>query len=88
MKRQLLVCMQLRYAPNPKCCGTGGNKELISQLHEVIKLHSLDVDVIPTSCMLMCIHGPNMQLMPEGTVWNHSSSETVQQIVTFLQDNP
>lgn len=84
MNRKIQVCTQIRYAPNPHCCGHGGGADLIPVLAEQIKTHALDVEVEQTSCMLMCAKGPNARLVPDGKVWNQVSENTIPEIINFL----
>lgn len=88
MKRIIQVCTQIRHSPNPLCCGHGGGVDLIQTLTEEIKIHSLNVDVAQSNCMLMCVKGPNIKLIPDGKVWNQVSSNTVPEIIHYLINTP
>lgn len=87
MRREIHVCTQIRYSPNPLCCGHGGGIELISALAEQIRVHSLDIGIVQSNCMLMCAKGPNARLVPDGKVWNQASENTVPEIINFLINN-
>ena len=87
-RRKIQVCTQMRYAPNPKCCGNAGGPNLLDSLAEQIKSHALDVDIEPSNCMLMCLKGPNIMITPDGKVWNHASLNSISEIINYLQNNP
>lgn len=87
IRRNIQVCTQMRYAPNPKCCGNGGGSDLLSVLAEQIKSNSLDVDIEQSNCLLMCIKGPNVMLTPDGKVWSHASLDSIPEIINYLQNN-
>ena len=84
MNRQIVICMQQRYAPNPLCCSNHGSADLLAMVSEAIESSGVQVAVVTSGCMGMCQHGPNMKLMPDGLVWNHAGSEQVMEVMNIL----
>lgn len=81
MNRKLIVCVQQRYAPNPVCCTNNGSRELLPLLQEAIDQLNVAVELETSGCMGMCLHGPNLKLMPDGRVWNGVKKTEVIEIV-------
>jgi (2Fe-2S) ferredoxin len=82
----------MRQGPNPVSCGNSGSMELLEQLKTEVLKHHLDVDVIPTKCLLLCEYGPNVQFVQDGkkslmggNVWNKVSTNSFPEIINFLK---
>jgi NADH:ubiquinone oxidoreductase subunit E len=86
VKRQIVICMQQRYAPNPVCCFNHGSMELLELLQAELSDANAHVDVVTSGCMGMCHHGPNMKLLPDGEVWNRAGHEQVLEVINRLND--
>jgi (2Fe-2S) ferredoxin len=84
MQRQILICTQQRYAPNPVCCANQGGIELKRHVEHEVKRMALDLEVLSSGCMGMCLQGPNLKLMPDGKVWNAVRLEQAVEIVNIL----
>ena len=84
MQRQILICTQQRYAPNPVCCANHGSLALKHHLEQELVKMTLEVEVVASGCMGMCLKGPNLKLMPDGKVWNAAGVEQVAEIINIL----
>ena len=84
MKRTILVCQQLRYGPNPECCGFVG-KDLLDYLEKNSALKKLGVEVKPTSCMLQCELGSNVKCLPDNKIWHKRTLDNIDEIFDFLK---
>lgn len=84
MKRQIIICMQQRYAPNPVCCVNHGSQALKGLIEDELERHALQVEVVVSGCMGMCLKGPNIKLMPEGRVWNAAGASQVNEMMDLL----
>ena len=82
---KLLVCTQERHAPNPHSCANGGGLSIAIRLEEVIGLAGLEVTVERSSCMSMCVNGPNIRLLPEGKNWHRVDMQKIDEILEFVQ---
>lgn len=87
MGTKLIVCTQLRHAPNPHSCGNSGSHEIATRLEQAIRQSGLAVKVERTSCMSMCVKGPNVRLLPAGMNWHEVDVKTVEKIIAFLSTN-
>lgn len=87
MSTKLFVCTQLRHAPNPHSCGNSGSDEIATRLEQAIRQSGLAVEVERTSCMSMCVNGPNVRLLPTGKNWHRVDAKAVDEIVVFLSSN-
>lgn len=84
MNRQIVICMQQRYAPTPMCCANNGSIQLLAMVRESLETSGVRATVMTGGCMGMCQHGPNMKLMPDGLVWNRAGSEQVMEVIKVL----
>ncbi len=82
---KLLVCTHKRYAPNPHSCGNSGGLDIAARLEAAIHLAGLNVSVERTACMSKCANGPNVKLLPDGTVWERVDLGTVDEILDILK---
>lgn len=79
---QLQVCTQMRYAPNPQSCANSGSNVILRALEEAVAANKLNIEVVPTRCLLRCDEGPNVLLSPEGIKWNRVSLDSVKEIIS------
>jgi len=82
---KLLVCTQLRHAPNPHSCGNGGGVEIAARLETALQQAGLDVVVERSTCMSLCVNGPNVRLLPEGKSWQRVDRQKIDEILAFVQ---
>lgn len=86
MSRQIVICVQRRYQPNPVCCANHGSRELVPLLKQSIATQGLDVEVVTSGCMGMCQQGPNLRVMPGGRLWQRVWPEQVSEIVRLAAE--
>ena len=70
-ERQVLVCLNLRDAANPKgSCGTKGSEALFKELKAMVRARGLHerVMVNSTSCLKHCSRGITVAVQPDN-VW-------------------
>lgn len=79
---KLLVCTQMRYAPNPQSCANSGSNVILRALEDAVAANKLNIEVVPTRCLLRCDEGPNVQLSPEGVRWSRVSLNSVNEIIS------
>jgi len=87
MPMKLFVCTQLRHPPNPHSCGNSGSHTMAMRLEEAMRQAGLSVAVERTSCMSMCINGPNVRLLPAGKTWHRVDDMAVGEIVAFCKQH-
>jgi (2Fe-2S) ferredoxin len=83
--KKLLICTQQRHAPNLHSCGNGGGIDVATRLENAIRQAGLDVSIERTTCMSKCASGPNVKLLPEGTVWERVDLQKVNEILDVLK---
>lgn len=83
---KLLVCTQLRHAPNPHSCGLVGSHVLAERLEREIRNSRLEITVEQSACMGMCQNGPNVRLLPDGKNWHRVGMQDVGSILDFLRN--
>ena len=85
-KKQIRVCTQMRYAPNPMSCGHSGSEKLLQAITEAVIQEELDIEVVPTGCFLMCEIGPNVKLLPKKIMFHHADMSTVEKIIDICKN--
>jgi len=77
----LLVCTQVRHAPNPLCCSNSGSITIMHELQKAVEDNHLNIQVLPSRCMMECEHGPNVKLNPVSRVWNKVTIQMIPEII-------
>jgi predicted metal-binding protein len=85
-KKTLLVCQQLRYGPNPECCGFVG-KELLNYLQKNLSIKKLDIEVKASSCLLQCELGANIKCLPDNRMWHKRNLDNIHEVIKDLEKN-
>jgi (2Fe-2S) ferredoxin len=85
-KRTLLICQQLRYGPNPECCGFVG-KELLHHLQKNSLIKKLGIEVKASSCLLQCELGSNIKCLPDNRMWHKRTLDNIHEVIEYLEKN-
>jgi (2Fe-2S) ferredoxin len=86
LQKKLFVCTNHRFNPDKPSCGARGSKALIAQLNSVFKAQSIFLSIEEAPCLGLCQLGPNVRLIPNGEIFNHVSSNTIQDIVNSAKE--
>lgn len=83
MSRQIVICVQQRYAPNPTSCAHHGSLRVLGAMRKAIAESGVSLELVTSGCMGMCLKGPNIKLLPDGVVWNGVGEEQVADIIEY-----
>lgn len=83
MPRQILICIQQRYAPNPTSCAYHGSLRVLDAMRKAVDSSGAPLEVVTSGCMGMCLKGPNVKLLPDGMVWNGVGEDGVADIIKY-----
>lgn len=83
--RKLIVCTMQRHRPHASC-GPSGGVALACELEAEIARRGMSVLVERKNCLGACLDGPNVRLFPDGRYWRHATSNSVPDIIAYLDE--
>lgn len=79
--KSILICTHHRANPNQPSCGARGANTVKQALVEAVAHHQLPLKIEEIQCLGECEAGPNLRLIPGGTVFNHVDVQQVPEIM-------
>jgi (2Fe-2S) ferredoxin len=80
-EKKILVCTNLRANPNNPSCGARGSDVILAALRN----QNLAIPIEISPCMGMCHEGPNIRLIPNGTVFRTVSTKNLKNITEEIK---